>query len=243
MDATARRISDYTVRLEYSHLPPETVHQAKRRIIDALGCAMGGYGSGPARIARRLASRSQGSPPATVLGGAPATSPEMAAFANTVMLRYLDCNDTFVSAGTGHPSDMIPAAMAACEIAGGPGKTLITGTVLAYEICGRFSEEVSIDGQGWDQGIFSVIGAACGASQGVGPVQGADGPRRLHGGGPQRAPAPDAGGGALHVEGVRHRGGHAQRRVRGSPGAGGAGGPLRALRGQARPVRAGHRPH
>ena len=168
MDATARRISEYTVRLEYSHLPPETVHQAKRRIIDALGCAMGGYGSEPARIARRLASRTRGSPPATVLGGGPSTSPEMAAFANTVMLRYLDCNDTFVSAGTGHPSDMVPAVLAACEIAGGPGNTLITGTVLAYEVCGRFSEKVSIDGQGWDQGIFSVIGAACGAARALG---------------------------------------------------------------------------
>ena len=168
MDTTARRISEYAVRLEYSHLPPDTVHEAKRRIIDALGCAMGGYGSEPARIARRLASRTRSSPPATVLGSRPAASPELAAFANTVMLRYLDCNDTFVSAGTGHPSDMIPAVLAAGEMTGCSGKTLITGTVLAYEVCGRFSEKVSIDERGWDQGVFSVIGAACGAGKALG---------------------------------------------------------------------------
>ena len=168
MDATARRVSEYAVRLDYSHLSPDTVHEAKRRIIDALGCAMGGYTSEPARIARRLASRTRSSPPTTVLGSGPAVSPDLAAFANTVMLRYLDCNDTFVSIGTGHPSDMIPAVLAAGEITRGSGKVLITGTVLAYEVCGRFSEKVSIDERGWDQGVFSVIGAACGAGRALG---------------------------------------------------------------------------
>ena len=168
MDATTRRISEYTIRLDYSSLPPDTVHEAKRRIIDALGCAMGGYPSEPAKIARRLASRTSGSPPATVLGSVPATSPEMAAFANAVMLRYLDCNDTFVSIGAGHPSDMIPAALAVGELTRASGKTLLTATVLAYEVCGRFAEKAPIDEQGWDQGVFSVIGAVCGAGKALG---------------------------------------------------------------------------
>ena len=168
MDATTRRISEYTTWLDYSHLPEETVHETKRRIIDALGCAMGGYSSEPARIVRRLASRTSSSRPATVLGGGPATSPEMAAFANTVMLRYLDCNDTFVSIGVGHPSDMIPAVLATGELTRVSGKTLVTGTVLAYEVCGRFSEKAPIDEQGWDQGVFSVIGAVCGAGKALG---------------------------------------------------------------------------
>jgi 2-methylcitrate dehydratase len=36
----------------------------------------------------------------------------MAGFANGVMVRYLDCNDSYFSPGGGHPSDMIPAILA-----------------------------------------------------------------------------------------------------------------------------------
>ena len=39
----------------------------------------------------------------------------MAAFANAVMVRYLDYNDTYISTGSGHPSDMIPALLALGE--------------------------------------------------------------------------------------------------------------------------------
>ena len=168
MDATTRRISDYATSLDYSHLPPETVHETKRRLIDSLGCAMGGYLSEPAKIARRLAARTSSSRPATVLGSGQRSSPDMAAFANTVMVRYLDCNDTSVSTGGGHPSDMIPAVLAAGELTGVSGRSAITATVLAYEVCGALSERVPTDEQGWDQGIFVVIGAACSAGKVLG---------------------------------------------------------------------------
>ena len=56
MDRTTELISSYAVSLDYSDLPSDTVHETKRRIIDSLGCAMGGYLSEPSKIARRLAS-------------------------------------------------------------------------------------------------------------------------------------------------------------------------------------------
>src|SRR5215831_887068 len=48
---------------------------------------------------------------ATVLCNGIKTSPDLAAFANGVMIRYLDFNDAFVSLthGAGHPSDTIAA--------------------------------------------------------------------------------------------------------------------------------------
>ena len=54
--------------------------------------------------------------PAHVIGSGQATSPDMAAFANAVMVRYLDCNDNFFSVAGGHPSDMIPAALAVARL-------------------------------------------------------------------------------------------------------------------------------
>ena len=166
MDRTTELISSYAASLDYSHLPNETVHETKRRIIDSLGCAMGGYPSEPGKIARRLsASITSSALPSRVLGSGDRTSPEMAAFANTTMVRYLDCNDTFVSRGAGHPSDMLPAVLAVADPCHASGKAVITATVLAYELYGRFSDQVALSEKGWDQGIFVVIGSACAAGK------------------------------------------------------------------------------
>ena len=171
MDATTERISSYAISLEYSQLPSSAVYEAKRRIIDALGCAVGGYDSEPATIARRLASMTSSNFPSRVLGNNHGTSPEMAAFANTVMVRYLDFNDTFVSLGAGHPSDMFPAVLAVADPCNASGSAVITATVLAYEIYGRFADQVRLADLGWDQGIFAVIGSACAAGKVLGLTQ------------------------------------------------------------------------
>ena len=53
MPNIAEQLSDYAASLSFEDLPGESIHQAKRMIIDTLGCALGGYDSDPARIAPR----------------------------------------------------------------------------------------------------------------------------------------------------------------------------------------------
>ena len=160
MDPTTEYLSDYACRLTYEELSQEAVHQVKRTLVDTLGCAVGAFDSEPASIARRIASRVQGNPPARILCTAQETSTDMAAFANTVLVRYLDCNDAYTGRGTGHPSDMIPGVL---SLAGGRrmnGRAVITAITAAYEVFCRLADEVSQ--KGWDQGMFAAIGAACG---------------------------------------------------------------------------------
>jgi 2-methylcitrate dehydratase len=40
----------YAAGLRYEDLPAEVVRQAKRLIVDTVGCALGGYGAGPAAL-------------------------------------------------------------------------------------------------------------------------------------------------------------------------------------------------
>ena len=160
MDKTTKLICAYAVGLTFDDLGPEVVHQVKRIVIDTLGCAMGGFTSRPAQISRDLALRVTSSTPSRILGTDDYSSPDMAAFANGVMLRYLDCNDSYFSPGGGHPSDMIPAAMAPAGPAGCDGPTFITSVALAYEVFCRLSDKVVASSLGWDQGMFGVIGAA-----------------------------------------------------------------------------------
>ena len=165
MDRTTEILASYACRLSYDDLGPKTVHQVKRTLVDTLGCAMGGFLSDPAKIARSMASSVSSTTPARVLGTTGYTSPDMAGFANGVMVRYLDCNDSYFSPGGGHPSDMIPAVLAMADPMIADGRTVITAIALAYEIFCRLSDEVVTGDLGWDQGMFSVIGAACGAGK------------------------------------------------------------------------------
>jgi 2-methylcitrate dehydratase len=96
------------------------------------------------------------------------TSTELAAFANTVLVRYLDCNDHYAGRGTGHPSDMIPGVLAVAGAHRANGRAVITAITVAYEIFCRLADEVSL--KGWDQGMFATIGTTCG----IGMILGLD---------------------------------------------------------------------
>ena len=175
MDQTTEFLSAYACGLSYEDLDPPTIHQIKRTVVDTLGCAMGGYLSEPAKIARRLAGTVESRYlPSRILGTEDHSSMDLAGFANGVMVRYLDCNDSYFSPGGGHPSDMIPAALAAGQTLGADGQDLITAIALAYEVFCRISDQVPESG--WDQGIFSVIGAACAA----GKIMGLDQEQMAH---------------------------------------------------------------
>ena len=163
MDATTRLLSHYSSKLKFEDLDGATVHQVKRTLIDTVGCAMGGYLSEPAKIARNLAGSVTGDPAARVLGTSDYSSLDMAAFANGCMIRFLDCNDSYFSPGGGHPSDMIAGALAVADAYGKDGRALMTSIALAYEVFCRLSDQVVTGDLGWDQGMFSIVGATCAA--------------------------------------------------------------------------------
>ena len=160
MDNYLKLLSEYTANLEYSDFPESTILAVKHRVIDSLGCALGAYFAEPCKIARRLCFSTDSPLTARVVGSLSRTSPEMAAFANTIMVRYLDFNDAYRMKDAGHPSDAIPAILAIGEAIHAEGKSLIEAIVLAYEIQCRMIEEVVLDKNGWDQPVYLGLGTA-----------------------------------------------------------------------------------
>jgi 2-methylcitrate dehydratase len=165
MTTIVEQLSAYAAALRYEDLPREVVHQAKRLIIDTIGCALGGYGSEPAKIARDLAGSVTCTQPATVMLSGQRSSPDLAAFANGVMIRFLDFNDGYTSIGeSGHPSDSIAAVLATAEIMQRSGSEVITATVLAYEVFCRICDEADLKPLGFDHvtvgGMASTAAAA-----------------------------------------------------------------------------------
>jgi 2-methylcitrate dehydratase len=94
------------------------------------------------------------------------TSPDLAAFANGVMIRYLDFNDTYTGSVTCHPSDLLAPVLAVVDASNGNGKDVILGTVLGYEIlCGLIDAGSEERGRSWDQSTYGVIAAAVAAAK------------------------------------------------------------------------------
>jgi 2-methylcitrate dehydratase len=164
MQTIAEQLAHYASTVKYEDLPAEVVHRTKRTIMDTLGCAIGGYDSDPARMARDLAGAITSSQPATILCSGQKTSMDLAVFANGVMIRYLDFNDGYISKGSGHPSDSIGALLSPAEVARAGGRELIVATVLAYEVFCRLCDVLENKKLGFDHvvmgGIASVAGAA-----------------------------------------------------------------------------------
>ncbi len=160
----SQTIADYAVNLKYEDIPPETARTAKRIILDTIGCAIGGHTAGPARIAQQLAANVSAKQAATVMCTGQKTTPEMAVFANGVMIRYLDFNDGFISSGgSGHPSDSLAALLTPAELNGKSGRDLVTALVLTYEVFGKIIDALNTRLMGLDQstvlGLASVVGA------------------------------------------------------------------------------------
>ncbi len=164
MNTLAERLGAWTADLRYEDLPPQVVHAAKRMIVDTLGCAIGGYDSEPSRIALDHAATVISTQPASVLCTGLQTSPELAVFANGVMIRYLDYNDGYIGREAGHPSDSIAALLTAAEIGKADGRELIVATVIAYEMFCRMCDIVNFKPMGFDHttigAMASVLGAA-----------------------------------------------------------------------------------
>src|SRR3984957_3820302 len=163
-DTLADRLAAFALSTRYEDLPREVVVEARRRLVDALGCAVGALEEPASSIARQVAGRFQGTPAVRLIGGGEAAA-DWAAFANGVHIRYLDCNDTYLSLEPAHPSDNWAAVMAAGEAAGADGEAWITAAAVAYEVQCRLCDAASIRARGWDHVTYGALSTSLAASK------------------------------------------------------------------------------
>jgi 2-methylcitrate dehydratase len=161
----ADRLAQYSSSLSYSDLSDLVISEAKKRLIDSIGCAIGAYSQVPVKAARRLAGRGYTARASTVLGTRRKTTPDMATFVNGLMVRYFDYNDTYLSREPGHPSDNIPACLAVAEMEGRSGKDFLTSMVLAYEVQCRLCDAADIRHRGWDHVCYGLVSSALAAGR------------------------------------------------------------------------------
>ncbi len=160
MDRVTEQLVEYTQGFDPGSLSAGIRSAAVDRVVDSLACAIVGFTSEPGRIALEAARGFTSDRPASVFGAGFATTEELAAFANTTMVRSWDWNDGMLAQGGGHPSDMIPAVLAAGEAQHASGAEVIDTIVLAYELLGALGNVAPTRASGFDQGTFMGLSAA-----------------------------------------------------------------------------------
>ncbi len=166
MDRTTARLVEFAENFNYDGLGKEAVHACKQRLIDTVACMVAAYDKPLCIKARAVAQRYSGADEqASVLGCSWKTMPEAAAFANGVMMRYLDMMDTYISVTRGHSSDVIPGILAVAEAVHADGRSFINAVALGYEMYCTFCESADINTKGWDQPINVALATVIGCGK------------------------------------------------------------------------------
>ncbi len=152
-------MSRWAADIEYAQIGERAVHEAKRYLLDSLGCAFGGYRQEDALHALDVLDEIGGAGAATILGSGKKTDVVSASLANALMVRVMDYNDIYWQQDPSHPSDIIPAALACCERQGTGGKELIVGIVLGHEFEMRLCEAAfpGIRERGWHHATLTAF--------------------------------------------------------------------------------------
>jgi 2-methylcitrate dehydratase PrpD len=144
MNGLSTTYADFILSTHYDHLKPEVISQVKKLILDLVGVSLAGYKL--MEFPRMVVSYMEG------LGGIreaaiiqtkrkfPAVN---AAFANAACAHALDMDDGHRFAALHPGAVIIPAAMAAAELAGASTKRLIAGVVAGYEIMIRIGMAIN----------------------------------------------------------------------------------------------------
>jgi 2-methylcitrate dehydratase len=153
------RISRWASKLRFDDIAPDAVHEAKRYLLDSVGCALGGYLQHDVKIALEVLGEHRGKGPATVIGTGERIDPISASLLNALMVRVMDYNDIYWKQDPSHPSDIIPAALACGERSGKDGRELIVGIVLGHEFEMRLCEAAfpGIRERGWHHATLTAF--------------------------------------------------------------------------------------
>lgn len=153
------RMARWAAGVCFEDLSEGAVHQARRFLLDSLGCAFGGFRQHDVRILLEVLEETGGPGPATVLGTGRKMDPVSASLANALMVRVMDYNDIYWKQDPSHPSDLIPAALACGERAARTGRDLIVGIVLGYEFEMRLCEAAfpGIRERGWHHATLTAF--------------------------------------------------------------------------------------
>jgi len=130
----SKQMAEFAANLQYGDIPAAAIYEAKRFLLDSMGCALAAVHNEDMAMMYRFTDKLGGAPEATIIGAGGKTNAPNAALMNCLLTRALDYNDIYWENDPSHPSDMIGAALAAAEANGKSGKDALIAILIAYEL-------------------------------------------------------------------------------------------------------------
>lgn len=163
-------VADFLLSTKLDAIPSAAVHEAKRSLLNIVGCTVGGARHPAVETLWRASAPFAGAAQATLIGRQARTDAVTAALINTFASSINTFDDTHAEAII-HPSGpVMAAALAAAELRPVTGAELLAAFTLGVEISCRLSKAVSVAPAkvvfAWSQtGICSGVGAAAAAAR------------------------------------------------------------------------------
>ncbi|MCV7424605.1 MmgE/PrpD family protein [Mycobacterium yunnanensis] len=167
------RLAEFTVSATSADISASAGATLKRNVLDSIACAVGALDGEPIGEIRAHATQFSSTPTATIVGGG-RLSVDQATFFNTVLVRYPDLLDTFLTeGGLCHPADNFGGVLAVAEHAGARGSEFLLALAVAYEIQCRFSAQVPVMARGLNHALQLAMSTSAASSKLLGLGAGA----------------------------------------------------------------------
>lgn len=153
----------FAAETRWDDLSPALRHEAKRSILNLVGCALGTARDPAVETAVRVLQPLAGKPEASLIGRPERLDVASAAFVNAVAGNLLDYDDTHLSTVIHPTAPVLPPALAIAERDGRSGPELLAAFILGAEIECRIGNAVSPGhyDRGWHiTATAGVFGAA-----------------------------------------------------------------------------------
>ena len=176
-DTLADRLAAFALATRFEDLPEAVVVEARRRLLDSLGCAVGALAEPAPTIARRVAGRTRGTPSVALIGGGPVRARlggvrQRRAYPLPRLQRHVSL------ARAGAPERQLGG-----RDGRGPARrrrrprAWIAAAAVAYEVQCRLCDAASIRARGWDHTTYGSLSATLAALEAAGALARADRPR------------------------------------------------------------------
>ena len=171
-DQTLQTLVDFIELQKQLPLSETEFHDCQRRLIDALGCGLAAFHQTASTHARTLAIQEAPSGVCTLIGIQHRTNASMAAFANSMMMRFLDGADTYPGGG-GHPSDCWAGLLAVAQQQNQNIGQLFKAAQLAYAVFHNLFVSAQLRNKGVDNAFYVTLGTVTGCAllMGLSPAQ------------------------------------------------------------------------
>jgi 2-methylcitrate dehydratase PrpD len=137
------RLGQFVAASRWDALPHELRHEAKRSLLNFIGCAFGVARTAPLEMAMRVLTPLSGAERVTVLGRSERLDVLGAAFVNAIGGNLLDYDDTHLRTVIHPTAPVAPAALALAELRGLSGATVLHAFILGGEVECRIGNAVS----------------------------------------------------------------------------------------------------